>query len=62
MVDAAFVRESLRCLKDRAWFCEDTYDKLCGLLERLSEECVDFSREDAVQPEYDILLLADTHL
>lgn len=62
MVDAAFVRESLRCLKDRAWFCEDTYDKLCGLLERLSGECVDFSREDAVQPDYDILLLADTHL
>ncbi len=62
MVDAAFVRESLRCLKDRAWFCEDIYDKLCGLLERLSGECVDFSREDAVQPEYDILLLADTHL
>lgn len=62
MVDAAFVRESLRCLKDRAWFCEDTYDKLCGLLERLSGECVDFSRENAVQPDYDILLLADTHL
>lgn len=62
MVDAAFVRESLRCLKDRAWFYEDTYDKLCGLLERLSGECVDFSREDAVQPDYDILLLADTHL
>lgn len=62
MVDAAFVRESLRCLKDRAWFCEDIYDKLCGLLERLSGECVDFSREDAVQPVYDILLLADTHL
>ena len=62
MVDAAFVRESLRCLKDRAWFCEDTYDKLCGLLERLSHECVDFSKENGREPDYDILLLADTHL
>lgn len=65
LADAGFIQSMERSLSEKVWYRSEAYGTLICLLNEMRHCSVDLSEEDEnaqKMREYDILLLADTHL